>query len=163
MSDPALPIAWNEPVAVNGWTIYAHPVFLAQYDALTVEVDLLRKKGPDDYTMKNPATRLAAIQKLVFDVIPQDPTRPEYRQGATLGDDHKHWLRAKFYQQYRLFFRYHLESKVIVFAWVNDEKNKRAYGSADDAYKTFRRMLKNGRPPDGWDALLAEAKAAIVK
>lgn len=55
MSDPALPIAWNEPVAVNGWTIYAHPVFLAQYDALTVEVDLLRKKGPDDYTKKNPA------------------------------------------------------------------------------------------------------------
>lgn len=96
-------------------------------------------------------------------MIPQDPIRPEYRQGATLGDDHKHWLRAKFYQQYRLFFRYHLESKVIVFAWVNDEKNKRAYGSADDAYKTFRRMLKNGRPPDGWDALLAEAKPAIVK
>lgn len=163
MSDPALPVARNDPVVVNGWTIYAHPVFLAQYDALTMQVGLLRRKDPDGYIKKNPAKRLAAIQKLVSDVIPQDPTRPEYRQGETLGDDHKHWLRVKFYQQYRLFFRYHLERKVIVFAWVNDEKNKRAYGSADDAYKTFRRMLKNGRPPDGWDALMAEAKAAIVK
>lgn len=163
MSDPALPIASNAPVVVHGWTIFAHPVFLAQYDALTTQVALLRKKHPGDYQQKNPTKRLAAIQKLVFDVIPQDPTRPEYRQGDTLGDHHKHWLRAKFFQQYRLFFRYHLESKVIVFAWVNDEKNRRAYGSADDAYKTFRRMLKNGRPPDGWDALLAEAKANIVK
>lgn len=162
MSDPALPTASNAPVVVHGWTIFAHPVFLAQYDALTTQVALLRKKHPGDYRQKNPTKRLAAIQKLVFDVIPQDPTRPEYRQGDTLGDHHKHWLRAKFFQQYRLFFRYHLESKVIVFAWVNDEKNRRAYGSADDAYK-FRRMLKNGRPPDGWDALLAEAKAAIVK
>lgn len=162
MSDPALPTAWNEAVVVNGWTIYAHPVFLAQYDALRAQVELLREKDPNDYKKKNPAKRLAAIQKLVFDVVPQDPTRPEYRQGATLGDHHKHWLRAKFFQQYRLFFRYHLSSKVIIYAWVNDEKNKRAYGSADDAYKTFRRMLENGRPPDSWDALLAEAMAAIV-
>jgi toxin YhaV len=48
-------------------------------------------------------------------------TRPEYRLCATLGDDHKHWLRAKFFQQYRLFFRYHAASKLIVYAWVNDE------------------------------------------
>ncbi|MDQ2989582.1 MAG: type II toxin-antitoxin system YhaV family toxin [Pseudomonadota bacterium] len=163
MTDPALPTPWNEPKVVNGWTIYAHPVFLAQYDALAVQVELLREKDPDGYKKKNPTKRLAAIQKLVFEVIPQDPTRPEYRQGGTLGDDHKHWLRAKFYQQYRLFFRYHVGSKVIVFAWVNDEKNERAYGSADDAYKIFRRMLKNGRPPDSWDTLLAESKAPIVK
>ncbi|WP_354636403.1 type II toxin-antitoxin system YhaV family toxin [Planktothricoides raciborskii] len=26
------------------------------------------------------------------------------------------------FQQYRLFFRYHQESKVIVFVWVNDDK-----------------------------------------
>ncbi|MBW2709593.1 MAG: type II toxin-antitoxin system YhaV family toxin [Deltaproteobacteria bacterium] len=27
----------------------------------------------------------------------------------TLGNNHKHWFCAKFFQQYRLFFRYHLE------------------------------------------------------
>ncbi|HCS64001.1 MAG TPA: hypothetical protein DIW64_07885 [Cellvibrio sp.] len=34
---------------------------------------------------------------------------------------------------------------------------KRAYQSTDDAYKTFRKMLAAGHPPDGWDELLAEA------
>jgi hypothetical protein len=28
--------------------------------------------------------------------------------------------RGKFFQRYRLFFRYPAPSKVIVFAWVND-------------------------------------------
>ena len=72
---------------------------------------------------------------MAFDVIPQDQTRPEYRQGATLGADNKHWLRANCFQPYRLFFRYHAPSQMIVFAWVNDENSKRAYGSSDDAYR----------------------------
>lgn len=74
--------------------------------------------------------RLAAITKLAFDVIPQDPTRPEYRQGGALGDDHKHWFRAKFFQQYRLFFRYHAPSKVIVYAGVNDGTKSNTYPSS---------------------------------
>lgn len=143
---------------VNGWKIYAHDIFLDQYDELVAQVERFRQKDPTGYRKKNAVKRLAAIQKLILEVIPQDPTRSEYRQGDTLGYDHKHWFRAKFFQQYRLFFRYALEQKVIVFAWVNDEESKRAYGSADDAYKTFRRMLKNGKPPDDWDALLVESK-----
>ena len=46
-----------------------------------------------------------------------------------------------------------------MFAWVNDEDTKRAYESADDAYRVFRRMLDSGRPPSDWDQLLAEARA----
>lgn len=158
MSDPAPMGGAIDPPVVNGWRIYVHPVFLAQYEALITQVELLRKKDPDGYKKMNPTKRLAAIQKLVFDVIPQDPTRPEYRQGDTLGSHSKHWFRAKFYQQYRLFFRYDLQRKVIVFAWVNDEQSKRAYGSGDDAYKIFQQMLKSGTPHDAWDELLAEAK-----
>jgi toxin YhaV len=40
-----------------------------------------------------------AIARLAFDIIPQDPTRSEYRQGGTLGDDRKHGFRAKFFHQ----------------------------------------------------------------
>lgn len=76
-----------------------------------------------------------------------------------MGDEHKHWFRAKFFQQYRLFFRYHAPSKVIVFAWVNDEDTRRAYESSDDAYRVFRKMLESGHPPDDWGQLLAEARA----
>jgi toxin YhaV len=118
----------------------------------------LRQKYPQDYKHKNATKRLAAIAKLAFDVIPQDPTRSDYRQGDTLGDDYKHWFRAKFFQQYRLFFRYHQEAKIIVFAWVNDENSKRAYDSKTDAYRIFKKMLESGIPPDNWDDLLKDAK-----
>ena len=147
------------PLVVKGWTVFAHPIFLDQLDALTAQVEALKRKDPVRYVKKNATQRLAAIAKLAFDVIPQDPARPEYRQGNTLGDEHKHWFRAKFFQRYRLFFRFHAQAKVIVFAWVNDEDTKRAYESADDAYRVFRRMLDSGYPPSDWDQLLAEARA----
>jgi toxin YhaV len=129
---------------VNGWTIFAHPLFLDQVESLIRRVDALKQNDPDGYHKKNDTKRLAAIAKLAFEVIPQDPGRSEYRQGNTLGEEHKHWFRAKFYQQYRLFFRYHTTSKVIVYAWVNDEDTKRAYESSDDAYRVFRKMLGRG-------------------
>ena len=147
------------PLLIHGWTVFSHPLFLAQLEVLAQQVEALKEKDPIGYVKKNATKRLAAITKLAFDVIPQDPTRPQYRQGGTLGDDHKHWLRAKFFQQYRLFFRYHAASQVIVLAWVNDEDTKRAYESSDDAYRVFRNMLTSGHPPNDWSQLLAEARA----
>lgn len=147
------------PLVIHGWTVFVHPLFLAQIEALLLQVESLKQKDPVGYVKKNASKRLAAITKLAFDVIPQDPARPEYRQGGTLGDAHKHWFRAKFFQQYRLFFRYHAAAKVLVFAWVNDDDSKRAYESSDDAYRVFRKMLEGGHPPDDWDMLLAEARA----
>lgn len=151
------------PLVIHGWTVFAHPLFLAQLEALIQQVGSFRQQDPVGYVKKNASKRLAAISKLAFDIIPQDPARPEYRQGGTLGDDHKHWFRAKFFQQYRLFFRYHAQSKIIVYAWVNDEDTKRAYNSSDDAYLVFRKMLENGQPPDDWDTLLAEAEAESIR
>ena len=121
------------------------------------QVEALRQKDPVGYVKKNAAKRLGAIARLAFGVIPQDPTRAEYRQGGTLGDDRKHWFRAKFFQQYRLFFRCHAGAKVIVYAWVNDDATRRAYESSDDAYRIFRKMLESGHPPDDWNQMLAEA------
>ena len=145
-------------VAINGWTVFAHPLFLDQLEALTQQVEGLKQKDPAGFIKKNATKRLTAIAKLAFEVIPQDPARPEFRQGNTLGEDRKHWFRAKFFQQYRLFFRYHAPSKVIVYAWVNDEDTKRAYESSDDAYRVFRKMLESGHPSDDWDQLLSEAR-----
>lgn len=145
----------TEPAADHGWTLLAHPLFMEQFRALLTEVEVLARRDPAGYRKKNATKRLAAVTKLAFEVIPQDPTRPEYRQGGTLGANHKHWFRAKFFQQYRLFFRYHLPSKLIVYAWLNDENSKRAYESTNDAYRIFRRMLENGNPPDDWDELVS--------
>ena len=151
------------PLVVNGWTVFAHPLFLDQLNDLTQQVEALKRKDPSGFIKKNAAKRLAAIAKLAFEVIPQDPARPEYRQGNTLGDDHKHWFRAKFFQQYRIFFRYHAQSRVIVFAWVNDEDTKRAYESGDDAYRVFRKMLEGGHPPDDWNQLLVESNTTSAR
>ena len=146
------------PLIVNGWTLFAHPLFLDQLDALIRSVESLRDKSPATYKSKNATKRLAAIRKLIFEVIPQDPLRVEFRQGKTLGGQHKHWFRAKFFQQYRLFFRCHASSNVIVYAWVNDTKTLRAHESKSDAYRVFRHMLDSGNPPDDWQQLLTEAQ-----
>ena len=151
------------PLAVNGWTLFAHPQFLDQVEGLVARVEALRARDPTGYTRKNATKRLAAIAMLSFELIPQDPTRPEYRQGSTLGAARKHWFRAKFFQQYRLFFRYHQASRIIVYAWVNDADTKRAYERSDDAYRVFRKMLERGRPPDDWERLLAQAKRETMR
>ncbi len=149
----------NQALVINGWRIFAHPLFTSQLEELIVKVERLRQKYPQDYQQKNATKRLAAINKLAFEIIPQDPTRKEYRQGNTLGSEYKHWFRAKFFQQYRLFFRYHQQQKIIVYAWVNDEKSKRAYESKTDAYRVFKKMLENGNPPDDWETLLKQTQA----
>ncbi|MCS5700502.1 type II toxin-antitoxin system YhaV family toxin [Cyanobium sp. FGCU-52] len=138
---------------INGWTIYAHPLFLDQLEVLIAEVEALRAKDPKGYGSKNASRRLAAITRLML----QDPSRREYQQGSTLGAAHRHWRRAKFFQQYRLFFRFHIRSRVIVLGWVNDTDTRRAYGSKSDAYRVFQSMLASGHPPDDWDELLKEA------
>ncbi len=148
------------PLVVNGWTLFAHPLFLDQLESLAAQVERLKARDPAGYRAKNATKRLAAIVKLALEVIPQDPARAEYRQGDALGATRRHWFRAKFFQQYRLFFRYHQASRIIVYAWVNDADTRRAYESPDDAYRVFRGMLEGGHPPEDWNALLAEAKTA---
>ncbi|MDH2898119.1 type II toxin-antitoxin system YhaV family toxin [Rahnella variigena] len=148
---------------INGWTLLAHPLILQQIQKLTDQVVLMRRKDPVGYKSKNATKRLAAINKLMFDVIPQDPARVEFRQGDTLGGEFSHWFRAKFFQQYRLFFRYNLRSRIIIYAWVNDDKELRAYDSKTDAYRMFSKMLKSGKPPDNWQALWEESDNVLVQ
>jgi toxin YhaV len=89
---------------------------VAQLQALTAQVEALKPKDPQGYTRKNATKRLTAIRQLAFEVTPQDPVRPEYQQGHTLGDAHRHW------------FRFHAASHIIVLAWVNDEDTRRTIG-----------------------------------
>jgi toxin YhaV len=155
----------HETLEINSWTIYAHPLFLDQLEAMVGAVEKARKKDPQGYKKKRATKLLAAVLKVAFEDIPSDPTRDTYRQGGTLGDAYKHWFRAKFLQQFRLFFRYQqsADAKVIVLAWVNDDTTLRAYESVDDAYAVFRRMLNRGNPPDSWTDLLAVASADSAK
>jgi toxin YhaV len=140
---------------INGWTVLAHPLLLDQLDRLTASVEALRRKDPEGYRESANAKLLAALMSLMFEKIPQEPTSSAYVQGKTLGPARRHWFRAKFGSgRFRLFFRYSSRSKVLIFAWVNDENTLRTYGSKTDAYAVFKAMLNDGNPPDDWEELL---------
>jgi toxin YhaV len=151
-------------ITINGWTLYAHPLFLEQLEKLTAAVEKAQKKDPKAYQSTANAKLLAAMRKLMFEAIPVDPTRPEYRQGGTLGANRKHWFRAKFGGgRFRLFFRYSSSAKIIIFAWVNDAQTLRTYGSKSDAYAMFKAMLDRGNPPEDWAALIAASSSIDPK
>lgn len=157
------PMTRTELLRVNGWLIVAHNLFLEQVEALIADVIRDRVRRPDKYRTRRAAKMLAAVAHLAFQEIPEDPARDKYQQGNTLGDASRHWRRVKFYQQHRLFFRYRADAdggKAIVYAWVNDDDTKRAYGSKTDAYAVFKRMLDGGNPPDDWVKLKAACDAA---
>ena len=155
----------DEILKINGWTIYAHPLFLEQLEAMIETVEKARQRDPKGYKKRQAAKLLEAVLKVALEDIPSDPTRDVYRQGGTLGDEYKHWFRAKFLQQFRLFFRYQQSAdiKIIVLAWVNDDSTLRAYESANYAYAVFRNMLKRGNPPDTSRELLAAASDPPAK
>lgn len=145
-----------ESLEINGWKIYFHGCFTEQLLKLRQEVNALKASNPHDYLNKRPTKLLAAIMQ-VIECVASDPLGAQFRLGNTLGPENKHWFRANFLQQYRLFFRCSDKHKTIVIAWVNDEKTKRAYDSKTDAYKVFESMLNAVEPPDNWDTLLCAA------
>jgi toxin YhaV len=148
---------------ISGWTIYAHLLFVDQLETLIVEVESLRSKDPLGFGSKNASKRLAAITLLMLQDIPQDPVRKEDQQGSSLGAAHRHWRRAKFFQQYRLFFRFHSRSRLLVLGWVKASGTKRAQGSKSDAYRVFQSMLASGHPPDDWEELLQKATQGAAR
>jgi toxin YhaV len=145
---------------INGWTLYAHPLFTDQLDRLTAAVEKAKRKDPKTYQSTANAKLLAQLQRLAFETIPVDPARPEFRQGGTLGPSRKHWFRAKFGGgRFRLFLRYSSSAKIIVYAWVNDSETLRTYGAKSDAYAVFKGMLDKGDPPEDWADLLKSSSA----
>ena len=57
----------HQPIVINGWEIFAHPLFLNQVKELLKQVIHLRQKYPQDYQKKNATKRLAAITKLAWE------------------------------------------------------------------------------------------------
>lgn len=130
-------------------------------ETLAAAIEKDKENDPANYAKKANAKLLKAIFKVAFERIPNDPTDKRYRLGDTLGDDYKHWFRDKFGNgRFRIFFRYDSKTKIIIYAWVNDENTLREYGAKSDAYAVFSKMLRDGNPPDSWEKLLASCKQA---
>jgi toxin YhaV len=145
-------------MVVNGWRLYVHPLFEQQFRQLVEQVEALAAKDPTGYKELPAAKLLATINRYIRETIPRNPGAAEFRQGNTLGSDNRHWFRAKFHERYRLFYRFSSREKVIIYAWVNDERTLRKSGSRTDPYRVFRAMLEAGDPPDTMEQLLVRGK-----
>ena len=144
----------------HGWSLLFHECLSEQLQRLHAAAERAQQQDPQGFESNANVRLFAALSKLIFDAVPSDPGREEYRQGNTMGAAFRHWRRAKVGRRFRLFFRYDTKTRIIIFAWVNDYTTLRAYDSRTDAYRVFKGMLEDGNPPGDWKALLASVQSA---
>jgi toxin YhaV len=144
------------PLVVNGFRLLVWPAFAGQWRDLKAQVERLRERDPEGYRVAPAAKLLAAVRDATLRDIPSDPGAARYRQGNTLGPDHRHWRRDTFFRRFRLFFRYSTDAASIAYVWLNDESTLRKSEARTDAYAVFRAMLERGRPPTDWNDLVRE-------
>jgi toxin YhaV len=142
---------------VNGWTLYWHPAFKEQFDKTLSAVQAIKDNRPRELSSNDRAKLLKRVLEIIVDEIPEDPHHAKFAQGNTLGETNRFWRRAKFLQRFRLFFRFSSSAKIIIYAWVNDEKTLRQAGAKTDAYAAFEKRLRKGDPPADWDDLLKQS------
>ncbi|MFM8927689.1 MAG: type II toxin-antitoxin system YhaV family toxin [Rhodoluna sp.] len=142
----------------NQWLRLAHPAFLEAKKVYFGEYLAAIEKNGWDAEPNLAVKKFEYLVALKQIAIPRNPSSDSFRQGNSIEPRYHHWRRAKFLQQYRLFFRYSSKVETIIYAWVNDNQTLRSYGSKTDAYLVFRKMLEEGRVPNDWDELIAESE-----
>ena len=142
----------------HGWNLLFHECLIEQLRKLEAAASRAQVQDPEGFESNANVKLFDALTTLIFEAIPSDPSRDEYRQGNTLGPAFRHWRRAKIGRRFRLFFRFDSKTRIIIFVWVNDEHTLRCSGAKTDPYIVFRKMLKSGHPPDDWASWLAAGK-----
>ncbi len=132
----------------HGWTLLFHDCLIDQLRRLHNAAQRAQRSDPTGFASNANVKLFHALSRLMLDVIPQDPSRDEYRQGGTLGPRYRHWRRTRIGRRFRLFFRYDARANVIVYTWVNDQSMLHSSGSKTDPNAVVARMLARGNPPD---------------
>jgi toxin YhaV len=143
----------------HGWNLLFHDCLIEQIQKLQVASQRAQAQDPHGFESNANFKLFNALSQLMLETVPSDPNREEYRQGNTMGTAFRHWRRAKIGRRFRLFFRFDSKTKIIIFAWVNDENTLRSSGSKGDPYAVFQKMLQRGHPPDDWAALVSASKS----
>ena len=143
----------------NGWNLLFHDCLTEQLQKLQTAAQRAKAQDPQGFESNANVKLCDALSQLILETVPSDPNREDYRQGNSMGTTFRHWRRAKIGRRFRLFFRFDSKTKVIIFAWVNDENTLRSAGSKSDPYAVFQKMLERGHPPDDWAALVTASKA----
>lgn len=143
----------------HGWTLLFHECLIEQLQKLHAAAERTKMQDPQNAESNANVKLFNALSQLILETVPSDPNREEYRQGNTMGPAFRHWRRAKIGRRFRMFFRFDSKTRIIIYAWVNDENTLRSSGSKSDPYAVFQKMLQRGHPPDKWATLLAASKA----
>jgi len=146
----------------RGWTILFHECLIEQVQPLRAAVLRAARREPERVPENAVAKFLRNLTSVMRDTVPLNPAAPQYLQGNTLGRAYRHWRRVKIGRRFRLFFRYDLASKIIVYAWVNDSETLRSAGSKTDPYSVFSKMLSRGYPPDDWGELVRTSRGELA-
>ena len=87
------------------WKIFCHKRIYDRLESLRQQVLYLKEKDPDHYFRNFKAKLFNNVVRGV-NRVREDPTRPEYLQGKTMGKEYRAWRRIKhiFSGRYRLFF-----------------------------------------------------------
>lgn len=142
----------------HGWNLLFHDGLIEQLQKLQTAAQKAQTQDPQGFESNANVKLFNALAQLMLETVPSDPSRDEYRQGNTMGPAFRHWRRAKLGRRFRLFFRFDSKTRIIIFAWVNDENTLRSSGSKTDPYAVFQKMLQRGYPPDDWAALVSASK-----
>lgn len=119
----------------HGCTLLFHDCLIAQLARLHLAVERARSQGVESFESNANVKLFNALADLIFERVPTDPNRTEYRQGNTLGLPFRHWRRAKISRRFRLFFRFDSRSRIIIYAWVNDAQTLRASNSLNGRHE----------------------------
>ena len=85
-----------------GWHLLFHGCITEQLKKLHAAVEKAKLQDPNGFESNANVRLFNALSKLIFEAVPSDSNREEYRQGNTMGATFRHWRRAKvgrrFYQ-----------------------------------------------------------------
>jgi len=144
-----------KPIICNGWAIFFHPLFFAQWSNLVEEVKELKvKKEKSDFVTHPSVKLLKAIDVGIKEKIPQDPFAGYFVLKKLL-QKYGRLKKIGLPNRYRLFFRAFKEKKIIIILWLGFSRKE---GDKKDCYQVFSKKIAQGQFPESFESLLAECQ-----
>lgn len=126
----------------HGWTLLFHDRVIEQLRGLQARSERAAQGTPQGREANANLGLFRPLSRLILEVVPRDPSRDAYLPDNMQGLMGGYWRRVEIGRRRWLFFRYDSKAKVIVFAWLHEEKI--GHGSSLDE----RRALMAANQPN---------------
>lgn len=124
------------------YLLKVHEFYRERVELLKQRVAKLKRTLSEKDFLQHEVVKLAfRIRRATFEVIPDDPDKPEYKLKGPL----KKYRRYKQgLNRYRLMYFFSEQPPIIVYLYINDEKHLRKDGDKNDPYQEFSRLVDKG-------------------